>query len=58
MNLDQKKKIENEISELEKSLTGDMMTDMQARDRIHNLKMKLNGVKPEGQEIDCEGCGS
>lgn len=50
--------IEKEITELEGKLTGDMFKDMEIRDRIHNLKMKLNGTKPGNQEIDCVGCGS
>jgi hypothetical protein len=53
-----KQLIEKEISELEGKLTGDMFQDMEIRDRIHNLKMKLNGTKPGNQEIDCVGCGS
>ncbi len=28
------------------------------KDREHNLKMKLNGVKPQDSHIDCIGCGS
>ena len=50
--------IENQIEELEKSLTGDMFADMDIRDKIHNLKMKLTGTKPMNQSIDCVGCGS
>lgn len=50
--------IQQEISDLEAKLTGDMFKDMELRDRIHNLKMKLNGTKPGNQEIDCVGCGS
>lgn len=50
--------LEKEIKELEAKLTGDMFTDMDIRDKIHNLKMKLNGTKPANQEIDCVGCGS
>lgn len=50
--------IEQLIKELEGSLTGDMFTDMEIRDKIHNLKMKLNGTKPIQQQIDCVGCGS
>ncbi len=28
------------------------------KDRQHNIKMKLNGVKPQDSHIDCIGCGS
>jgi hypothetical protein len=27
-------------------------------DEIHNIKMKLNGVKPMDSHVDCIGCGS
>lgn len=50
--------LESEIKTLEGQLTGDMFKDMQIRDKIHNLKMQLNGTKPMSQEIDCVGCGS
>lgn len=50
--------IELEIKNLESSLTGDMFSDMEIRDKIHNLKMKINGTKPMNQTIDCVGCGS
>ena len=50
--------IETQILELESQLSGDMFKDMDIRDEIHNLKMKLNGTKPVNSEIDCVGCGS
>jgi len=50
--------IEEEIRKLEAQLTGDMFEDMDIRDRIHNLQMQLDGVKPEDTHIDCIGCGS
>jgi len=50
--------IEKQIEELKKKLTGNMMNDLEIRDAIHNLEMKLNGVKPESSEIDCVGCGA
>ena len=50
--------IDQEIKSLESQLTGDMFKDMEIRDKIHNLKMKLHGTKPMNQEIDCVGCGS
>ena len=28
------------------------------QDQIHNLEMKLKGVKPMDSHIDCVGCGS
>jgi|TARA_R110000823_G_scaffold214542_1_gene344374 hypothetical protein len=50
--------IQNQIQSLESQLSGNMFTDMEIKDQIHNLKMKLNGTKPNNQEIDCVGCGS
>lgn len=53
-----KEQIENEIKELEDKLTGNMFADMEVKDKIHNLKMKLNGTRPINSEIECVGCGS
>ncbi|MFP4091679.1 MAG: hypothetical protein ACLFUB_08965 [Cyclobacteriaceae bacterium] len=50
--------IAEEIKELEGQLSGDMFKDMEIRDKIHNLKMKLNGTKPMDSSFDCVGCGS
>lgn len=50
--------VQSEITTLEASLTGDMFADMDIKDKIHNLKMKMNGTKPMDQSIECEGCGS
>ncbi|MEQ8713310.1 MAG: hypothetical protein RIC80_09845 [Cyclobacteriaceae bacterium] len=50
--------IEQEISTLEGQLSGDMFKDMDIRDKIHNLKMRLSGAKPMNQTIECVGCGS
>ena len=50
--------IEQEISTLESQLSGDMFKDMETRDKIHNLKMRLSGTKPMNQTIECVGCGS
>jgi hypothetical protein len=53
-----KNQLEEQIAALESQLTGDMFADMEIKDQIHNLKMKLNGVKPMDTHIDCVGCGS
>ncbi len=53
-----KEELENEIKGLEGQLTGDMFADMELKDKIHNLKMKLNGTRPVNSEIECVGCGS
>ena len=43
---------------LKEQLSGDMFNDMEIKDEIHNLEMKINGTKPEDTMIDCVGCGS
>ena len=53
-----KENLEQEIEALTAQLTGDMFKDMEIKDKIHNLKMKANGVKPMDTQIDCVGCGS
>lgn len=50
--------LQNQIDDLTSQLTGDMFSDMDIKDQIHNLKMKLNGVKPMDSHFDCVGCGS
>jgi hypothetical protein len=50
--------LQDEIQELRNKLTGDMFQDMDIKDEIHNLEMKLKGVKPMDSHIDCIGCGS
>ncbi|MBN7814181.1 hypothetical protein [Algoriphagus pacificus] len=50
--------LEAQIAALKSQLTGDMFADMEVRDKIHNLEMKLKGVKPMDSSIDCIGCGS
>jgi len=46
------------IEGLESKLTGDMFNDMYIKDEIHNLNMKLKGVKPVDSHMSCFGCGS
>ena len=41
-----------EIEELKNQLKGDMLTDMEIKDKIHNLEMKLNGTKPSLMNYD------
>jgi hypothetical protein len=50
--------LQQQINELKAKLTGDMFSDMEIKDQIHNLEMKLNGVKPMDSHFDCIGCGS
>lgn len=54
------KTIKEQIGLLESKLTGDFMNDLDIKDQIHTLKMKLKGVSCDlvsGGE-DCEACGS
>jgi hypothetical protein len=53
-----KNELLEKIEILKATLVGEMFADMEAKDRIHNLQMELKGVKPEGSEFDCLGCGS
>lgn len=50
--------LQTQIDQLKASLTGNFMEDMEIRDKIHNLEMQLNGVKPQDSHFDCVGCGS
>jgi len=50
--------LQDEIITLKTQLTGDLFADMEIKDQIHNLEMKLNGVKPIDTYVDCVGCGS
>ena len=54
----EKEQLQNELEQLKSQLTGDMFQDMDIKDQIHNLEMKINGVKPMDTHIDCVGCGS
>lgn len=50
--------LQEQINDLTSKLTGEMFHDMEIKDQIHNLTMKLKGVKPMDTHIDCVGCGS
>tara|TARA_B100000519_G_C14042245_1_gene343285 strand:- start:456 stop:608 length:153 start_codon:yes stop_codon:yes gene_type:complete len=50
--------MKEQIKELKRQLTGDMVKDMEIRDKIHQLEMKLNNVKPTDSHFECVGCGS
>ena len=49
--------LKSEIEELINQLTGNMMEDMEIRDKINNLEMKVKGIKTMDTRIDCIGCG-
>jgi len=46
------------IADLEASLTGDMMKDMDIKDQIHKLKLEEAGGSCDIDGPDCEACGS
>lgn len=50
--------IKEQIKELEEKLTGEFIKDLEIRDKIHQLEMKLNNVKPTDSHFECIGCGS
>lgn len=60
MDIIKKAELESEMAilELEKLNTDDFMTQLEIADKVHNIQMKLNGVKPTDSHIDCIGCGS
>ncbi len=49
-----------EIKRLEelKENTSDFGKQMEIADKIHNIKMKMNGTGPSDSFIECVGCGS
>ncbi len=50
--------VNDQIEALKAQLTGDLFSDMDIKDQIHNLEMQVNGVKPMDSHFDCVGCGS
>lgn len=56
--MSKKEQIKQEIEQLKSTLTGDLFADMDTKDQIHNLEMKLKGVKPMDSHVSCVGCGS
>ena len=50
--------INDRISELKTSLTGDMIIDMEIKDEIHKLEMDVKGVVCSIDNEDCVACGS
>ena len=45
------------LEELKKN-TSDFGEKMEIADKIHNIKMKMNGTRPSDSFIECVGCGS
>lgn len=59
MDNNQRQEIYAQIYSLEQSLTGDMMKDLETKDKIHKLRMRADNVTPScsvGDEcINCSG---
>jgi hypothetical protein len=47
-----------ELLKIEVEKSTDMFESMDIANKIHNIEMKLNGVKPTDSYIECIGCGS
>lgn len=54
--MESNEQIKEQINKLEKQLRGDMFHDMDLRQQIHELKMKLNNVRPELKEANTLYC--
>jgi hypothetical protein len=54
------KELEDKIKQLKQKFydTENFLEKANIADEIHNIKMKINGVKPTDSHIDCIGCGS
>ena len=50
--------LQEEYRKLQEGLTGDMFKDMEAKERMHEITMQMNGVKPDHSIAECVGCGS
>ena len=51
----------NELELIAKKLEAENLSfedKLNLKDREHNIKMKLNGVKPMHSSYDCFGCGA
>lgn len=62
MTEEERKALESELEQVlkEKELpeNQDFMKQLEIQDKAHNIKMKLNGVRPTDSYIECIGCGS
>ena len=59
MSEEQKMQLLQEIVMLEGEKEGKSWEkSLEIQDKIHNIRMKINGVKPADSSIDCIGCGS
>jgi hypothetical protein len=61
LTISEKEHVQQELDKLNAVLsnTTDFSEKLELRDKIHNMQMILNGVKPYGSiQYFCEGCGS
>ena len=61
MNIILQAELVSELAVIEKKLQNKDLNweeTLNLKDASHNIKMKLNGVKPTDSHIDCIGCGS
>lgn len=62
MTEEERKALESELEQVlkEKELpeNQDFMKQLEIQDKAHNIKMKLNGVRPTDSYVECIGCGS
>ena len=60
MTEDERLQLEKQLEALEvqKSNASGFEEQMEIADKIHNIKMKLNGVRPSDSFVECIGCGS
>jgi len=57
----EKEHVQQELDKLNAAVanTSDFSEKLELKDKIHNMQMILNGVKPYGSiQYFCEGCGS
>lgn len=49
--------VKDQIKALESKLeSASFIEKAEIKDKIHNLKMERDGIKPSNSEIDCVGC--
>jgi len=41
-----------------RDITTDFIKSMDIADKIHNIEMKLNGIRPTDSYVECIGCGA
>jgi|TARA_R110002096_G_scaffold47334_1_gene126306 hypothetical protein len=49
---------EVELLKVRKKDVKDFIESIDLADKIHNIEMKLNGVRPTDSYVECIGCGA